>query len=147
MPGPKSFIRTLDTMQITPDPTPPWVAPSLSAPIPLNGTGATVIVEGQPVCLVGDERLPPILTSPIPYTAPGFTVPGTVTLSTIVIQPNLTTTVMVAGKPAILKGTTFKAMFTVASPAVNESSGVPDPVAMKTATCQFVKSAVKTDAA
>jgi hypothetical protein len=130
------LIRSNDMIQITI--TPPAVVPQLAAPVPLIGTGTTVLVGGQPVCLQGDE-LPPSLRVPLTYTAPPFVTPGMGTL-TIILAPNNLSTRSVQGKPMLLKGATFQASFAVSSPAMQPTptGPVPDPVLTKPGTCQFI---------
>jgi len=130
-------IRTGDLLQVTiPAPT---IVPQLEAPAPLTGTSTDVIVVGTPVCLQGDE-LPPELRGPLVYTAPPFTIPGTGTLALTLLPPNLTRQTTNSGKPLLLKGGTFQAMFTVNSPATQPTPGgpVPDPVVEKPGTAQFI---------
>jgi len=130
-------IRTGDLLQVTiPAPT---IVPQLEAPAPLTGTSTDVIVVGTPVCLQGDE-LPPELRGPLVYTAPPFTIPGTGTLALTLLPPNLTRQTTNGGKPLLLKGGTFQAMFTVNSPATQPTPGgpVPDPVVEKPGTAQFI---------
>src|SRR3954452_10226202 len=89
------IIKTNDMIQITI--TPPAIVPQLMAPIPLIGTGTTVMVGNVPVCLQGDE-LPPTLMAPMPYTSPPFVTPGMGTLS-IILAPHNLTIKTVHGKP------------------------------------------------
>ena len=130
-------IRTGDLVQITiPAPT---IVPQIEAPVPLTGSSTDVIVVGTPVCLQGDE-LPTVLRVPLVYTAPPFTIPGTGSLTLTLMPDNLTRVTTNAGKPLLLKGGTFQAMFTVDSPATQPTPGgpVPDPVAEKPGTAQFI---------
>ena len=121
-------IKTNDMIQITI--TPPAIVPQLTAPIPLIGTGTTVMVGGVPVCLQGDE-LPPSLMAPMPYTSPPFVTPGMGTLS-IILAPKAT----------------FQASFAVSAPAMQPTPGgpVPDPVMTKPGTCQFITTNVNVQA-
>jgi hypothetical protein len=138
------LIKTNDMIQITV--TPPAIVPQLTAPIPLIGTGTTVMVGGQPVCLQGDE-MPPSLMAPMPYTSPPFVTPGMGTL-TIMLAPNNLTMKTVQGKPMLLKGATFQATFNVSAPAMQPTPGgpVPDPVMSKPCTCQFITTNINTQA-
>lgn len=134
---PDFVIRTGDMIQITIPP--PAVVPMIEAPVPLIGTGETVIVVGTPICLEGDE-LPPELRAPMPYTAPPFAIPGTGTLEVILV-PGVNTTVVsiVEGRPALIKGTPFEAIFTVQVPAHAPAPGAPpDPVMVKPGTAEFI---------
>src|SRR5690242_13497007 len=94
-------IKTGDMLQVTVPP--PALVPQLVAPIPLVGTGTTVLVNNQPVCLQGDE-LPIALRGPLMYTAPPFVTPGMGTLTVTLMPTNLTLRTTAAGKPALLKG-------------------------------------------
>jgi hypothetical protein len=137
-------IKTNDMIQITI--TPPEIVPQLMAPIPLIGTGTTVMVGNVPVCLQGDE-LPPSLMAPMPYTSPPFVTPGMGTLS-IILAPNNLTMKTVQGKPMLLKGATFQASFAVSAPAMQPTPGgpVPDPVMTKPGTCQFITTNINVQA-
>jgi hypothetical protein len=130
-------IRTGDLVEITiPQPT---VVPEIAAPVPLTGSSTNVTVVGTPVCLQGDE-LPMELRSPLVYTAPPFTIPGMGTLTLAVMPDNLTVQTVNSGKPLLLKGGTFQAMFTVSTPATQPTPGgpVPDPVLEKPGTARFI---------
>src|SRR5207245_872931 len=81
------LIKTGDMLQVTVPP--PAIVPQLVAPVPLLGTGMTVLVNNQPVCLQGDE-LPIALRAPLMYTAPPFVTPGMGTL-TATVRPNTRT--------------------------------------------------------
>jgi hypothetical protein len=132
------IIKTGDMIQITIPP--PAIVPALMAPVPLIGTGAQVLVSKQPVCLQGDE-LPPALRAPLPYTAPPFVTPGMGTL-TLILMPNNMTQRTVNGKPILIKGATFQAMFQVSAPAMQPTPAgpIPDPVVVKPGTAQFIPS-------
>lgn len=130
-------MRTGDLVQITiPAPT---VVPQIEAPVPLTGSSTNVTVVGTPACLQGDE-LPPSIRVPLVYTAPPFTIPGMGTLTLTLMPDNLTVVTSNSGKPLLLKGGTFQAMFTVQTPANQPTPGgpVPDPVAQKPGTAQFI---------
>jgi hypothetical protein len=137
-------IRTNDMIQITI--APPAIVPMLQAPVPLIGTGTTVMVGGQPVCLVGDE-MPPSVKVPMPYTAPPFVTPGVGTLM-VMLAPNNMTKKTIQGKPMLLKGATFQATFTVSAPAMQPTPAgpVPDPLMSKTGTCQFITTNINVQA-
>jgi len=138
------LIRSNDMIQITVPP--PAIVPQLTAPIPLIGTGTTVMVGGQPVCLQGDE-CPPTIKGPLTYTAPPFVTPGTGTIQIMLLPTNLTMKT-VQGKAMILKGATFTAQFNVQSPAMQPTPGgpVPDPLMVKPCTCQFITTNMQTQA-
>jgi hypothetical protein len=130
------IVRTGDLLKVTIPP--PAVVPLLQAPMPLVGSGTNVLVQGLPICLLGDE-LPRELTEPLPYTAPPFTIPGTGKLTLTLLPTNLTTRTT-RGKPILIKGEQFPALFTVESPATQATAGgpVPDPAAVKAGTAQFI---------
>lgn len=138
------IIRTNDMISITVPP--PAIVPMLAAPIPLIGTGTTVLVGGQPVCLQGDET-PPSIMGPMPYTAPPFVTPGTGTIDIELLPDNLSMK-SIQGKPMILKGATFFAQFNVQTPAMQPTPGgpVPDPLLIKPCTCQFISTNLTTQA-
>jgi hypothetical protein len=130
-------MRTGDLVQITiPAPA---IVPQIEAPVPLTGSSTNVTVVGTPACLQGDE-LPPELRGPLVYTAPPFTIPGTGTLTLTLMPNNLTLKTKNAGKPLLLKGGTFQAMFSVDSPATQPTPGgpVPDPEVEKPGTARFI---------
>ncbi len=134
-------IKTGDMLQVTVPP--PALVPQLVAPIPLVGTGTTVLVNNQPVCLQGDE-LPIALRGPLMYTAPPFVTPGMGTLTVTLMPNNLTLRTTAAGKPALLKGATFMATFNVTVPAMQPTpvGPIPDPVAVKPCQAQFITTTV-----
>lgn len=137
-------IRMNDMIKITI--TPPAIVPMLQAPIPLIGSGTTVLVGGQPVCLVGDE-MPPSIKVPMPYTAPPFVTPGMGTLM-VMLAPNNMTKKTIQGKPMLLKGATFQATFSVSAPAMQPTptGPVPDPVMSKPGTCTFITTNINVQA-
>ena len=138
------IIKTGDMIQITIPP--PTIVPQLLAPVPMVGSAVTVLTSGMATCVLGDE-LPPTIQGPLAYTSPPYVTPGTGTLKIIVLPPtNLTVPTNTGGKPIIIKGTTFEAIFTVSSPAVNPVLGDPDPVAVKAGTAQFITSNTLTKA-
>lgn len=104
---------------------------------PLTGSSKDFFVKNSPVCRRGDE-IPPLLKGPLSYIEGDYTVPG---LGTLAVFPE-TTTVLKNGKVALLlKGTTFRATFTVTKqattpPPLNE----PDLVSPKTGTAFFTTS-------
>jgi hypothetical protein len=84
---------------------------------------------------------------PLQYTAPPFVTPGMGTL-TVMLAPNNLTQKTVQGKPMLLKGATFQASFAVSVPAQQPTPAgpVPDPVATKPGTCQFITTNINTQA-
>jgi hypothetical protein len=136
MPG--FIIRTGDMLQVMIPP--PAIVPQLQAPVPLRGSGTSLIVDGTPACLLGDE-LPAVLREPLAYTAPPFTIPGTGTLTLTLLPGNQTTELTrTSGQPILIKGQPFTAMFTVLTPAMMSTPGgpVPDPERAKTGTAEFI---------
>jgi hypothetical protein len=136
------IIKTGDQIKITIPP--PAIVPMIQAPVPMVGTGATVLESNKPICLQGDE-LPPPLRAPMPYTAPPFVTPGMGSLTLILTPANLTKLTM-NGKPIIIKGAAFQAIFNVSAPAMQPTPGgpVPDPVLVKPGTAMFITTTVMT---
>ena len=139
------IIKTGDMLQVTVPP--PAVVPQLAAPVPLMGTGMTVMINNQPVCLQGDE-LPIAIKGPLMYTAPPFVTPGMGTLTITLMPNNLTVLSSATSKPMLLKGATFQAMFNVSAPAMQPTPAgpIPDPVVVKPCQCQFVTTTVNAQA-
>jgi hypothetical protein len=139
------IVKTNDMLQVTIPP--PAIVPVLMAPVPLLGTGFTILINKQPVCLQGDE-LPPALRIPLVYTAPPFVTPGMGTLTLTLMPNNMTLRSTFGGKPALLKGATFMATFNVTVPAMQPTpvGPVPDPVLVKPGTAQFITTTVNAQA-
>jgi len=139
------LIKTGDMIQITVPP--PAVVPQLTAPVPLVGTGTTLLINNQPVCVQGDE-LPPAIKGPLMYTAPPFVTPGMGSLTIMLMPNNMTMTTTTSHKPALLKGATFQAMFNVSAPAMQPTPAgpVPDPVMVKPCQAQFITTTVNAKA-
>jgi hypothetical protein len=80
----------------------------------------------------------------MPYTAPPFVTPGTGSLQIILLPTNLTIQTTNGGKPIIIKGATFQAIFNVQSPAMQPTPAgpVPDPLVVKPGTAQFITTTV-----
>jgi hypothetical protein len=129
-------IKTGDMIQVTI--SPPALVPQLQAPIPLIGTSTSLLVNSQPACLQGDE-LPLAVRGPLVYTAPPFGIPGTGTLTIVLLPTNMTLQTS-NQKPILLKGATFQAIFTVQVPATMPTPGgpAPDPLLVKPGTAQFI---------
>ena len=138
------IMRTSDMIKVTI--SPPAVVPPLIPPIPLIGTSANFNVMSMAVCLEGDE-LPPMLSAPMPYISPPYVIPGMGTLSVTLTPTNKTATTE-NGKKILIKGGTFQAKFQVSSPAMmpTPAGPVPDPVAVKPGTAQFITTNVTTKA-
>ncbi|MFI9274106.1 hypothetical protein ACIGXM_25870 [Kitasatospora sp. NPDC052896] len=130
-------IRTGDLLEVTLPGT--VLVPELAAPVPLTGSSTNVTVTGMPVCLQADE-LPMTLREPLAYTAPPFTTPGTGTLLLTLLPANLTQRTTNGGKPLLLSGGSFPAVFTVETPATQPTVAgpVPDPALEKPGTARFI---------
>jgi hypothetical protein len=130
-------IRTGDLLEVTL--AGPAVVPALLAPLPLTGSSTDVTVGGMPLCLQGDE-LPMTLREPLPYTEPPFVVPGTGTLTLSLLPDNLTQQTTNGGKPVLLGGGPFPALFTVETPATQPTPAgpVPDPEVAKAGTARLI---------
>jgi hypothetical protein len=130
-------LRTGDQLELTFPGT--ALVPALAGPVPLTGSGGTVTIAGLPVCLQGDE-LPVELRTPLAYTAPPFTDPGTGTLLLTLLPANLTVRTSSGGKPLLVRGGTFQAVFTVDVPATQPTPAgpVPDPELEKPCTARFL---------
>jgi hypothetical protein len=138
-------VKTGDMIQITIPP--PALVPLIMAPVPLIGTGITVLINNQPVCLQGDE-LPPTLLVPLVYTSPPFVTPGMGTLQVTLTPANLSLRTQMVGRSALLKGATFVAMFQVMVPAMQPTpvGPIPDPLLVKPGTAQFVTTTINVKA-
>ena len=131
------IIKSGDMIQITI--SPPAIIPSIVSPVPLIGTGAPNSTNHLQICVLGDE-LPPPLRGPLPYTAPPFVTPGMGTLRVTLTPANQSAQTRVGGKPALIKGSPFMAVFTVTTPAMQPTPAglVPDPLLVKTGQAQFI---------
>jgi hypothetical protein len=138
------ILKTGDMIQITI--SPPAIVPMLMAPVPLVGSSTSVMVGGMPACLLGDE-LPQAISGPLPYTAPPFVTPGMGTVS-VTLTPTNQTAMTQNGKAILIKGQQFMAKFTVSTPAMQPTPAgpVPDPVATKPGTAQFISTNINTQA-
>jgi hypothetical protein len=132
------IVKTGDLIRITI--TPPAIVPPLMSPIPLVGTSTNVFVNRMAACLEGDE-LPPVLRSPLPYTAPPFVTPGMGQV-TVTLTPTNKTMPTKNGKPILIKGGPFTAEFRVSVPAMQPTPAgpVPDPVLNKPGIAEFITS-------
>jgi hypothetical protein len=129
-------IRTGDQLKVTM--AAPVVVAALAEPVPLTGSGDTVLVGGEPACLRGDE-LPIVLRVPLAYSASPFTNPGTANLTVVLLPANMTR-LTENGKPLLLKGQKFTALLTVTTPATRSTPDgpVPDPLLAKPGTAEFI---------
>ena len=130
------IIRTGDMLKVTIPP--PAIVPMLEAPVPMVGTGETVMAISMPICLMGDQ-IPPPLMAPLPYTAPPFVTPGMGTLE-LILPPSNWTIKTLNGKTILLKGTVFQAIFNVSVPAMQPTPAgpIPDPVVVKPGTAEYI---------
>ncbi len=135
--GPNSILTTGDMLQITVPP--PAIVPMAVAPIPLIGTGTSILIMGKPCCLEGDE-VPPPLKAPMPYTSPPYVTPGMGSFQIILAPDNKSAKGQASNKAVLLKGTTFQAKFQVSSPAMmpTPAGPQPDPLMVKMCTAQFI---------
>lgn len=132
------LVASGDMIRITVPP--PVLCPPITAPLPLIGKGAPITAHMMPVCVQGDEY-PPVLLAPVPYTAPPFVTPGMLkVMITLVPGTHLTILTKFGGKPALIKGGPFQVQLQVVSPAMQPTPAgpVPDPVAVKPTTGEFV---------
>jgi hypothetical protein len=138
-------MKTGDMIQITI--APPAIVPPLMAPVPLVGTSTSMMVGMMLVCLDGDELPPPLLV-PLPYTSPPFVTPGMGTVKVTLTPTNKTAQTKNDNKAILIKGTPFMAEFTVTVPAMQPTPAgpVPDPVAKKPGTAQFITTTVNVKA-
>ncbi len=135
MPG--SIIKTGDMVVITPEP--PTLAPTLMIPTPLIGSSPDTLVMGMPICLEGDQ-IPEEWRSPMPYTAPPFIIPGTLSVSEIITVPGANTTIITKnGRPILIEGGEMVAVLTVEKPAqLPPPVATPDPLVVKAGTATFI---------
>jgi uncharacterized Zn-binding protein involved in type VI secretion len=131
------IIRTGDMIHIMI--SPPAMVPPLEEPVPLIASTEGIVFNGTPACVVGDEMAPP-LKGQMPYTAPPFTIPGMGTVQVILEPGNMTAQTTIDGKPLLIRGGSFPAMFKVETPAMQPTPDgpIPDPVPEKPGMAQFV---------
>lgn len=115
------------------------------AMVPMIGTGGSVLTEGAPTAIQGDEMK---VTLPgIPYNAPPFVTPGVCMLQIAKLGPDqVSKKTKIMGQGVILMGSVFDAKLTVVTPAMQPTPAgpIPDPVAMKMGKGKFTKSALQT---
>ncbi|MCB9350527.1 MAG: hypothetical protein H6573_23870 [Lewinellaceae bacterium] len=95
----------------------------------LAGSGPTLL-GGKPVCVVGDEAK--VSVPGCTYIAPPYVIPGTGTLKIDSLAGDQKAVkTKVGGKPVLLKGSNFVAVFEVQSqakqPPPGPGSPIPDP--------------------
>lgn len=91
--------------------------------VKFSGT-SHVTCNGKAMCTLGDETR---VSASADYLIPAYS-PGKGIVKIQTMAPNqIAPTVLIASKPVLLRGTMFIAQFTPMTPAINTSSGVPDP--------------------
>jgi len=107
----------------------PTYGNAIVSPIPttISGSASNVKIEGNAVCLEGDEE--DVESSGCMYIAPPYVIPGSGTLKIAgLASDQLTEKTKVEDKKVILKGVMFDAKFEVQSPAQQPTaSGAPVP--------------------
>jgi hypothetical protein len=129
------IIKTGDKIKI--NIPPPTVVPSVQSPLPLIGSAKASLVDNMAACVEGDET-PKALLSPQPYTEPPFVTPGTGTITIKIAATNKSAATKDDSKSLLLKGSTFQVEFQVVSPAIDPTTGTPDPKLKKQGTAQFL---------
>jgi len=132
------IIRTGDQVQFNPTfGAAVLIAPAITV---ITGSAMTVTASKMEACVLGDEKK--VILPGIPYISGSFVIPGVCTLTIQQLgadQTSMKTTV--AGKPVIVKGTTFTAKMQVMSPAMQPNPPappVPDPVPINIGTGMFI---------
>lgn len=112
--------------------------PATVVPVPGTISASNQASSSQmSVCVEGDESS--VVVPGATYTSGGFVTPGVGTLTIDSLGTDQTTQQTKSDEKAlILKGSQFQAKFEVTSPAINPSSGVPDPVTTYSGTGSFV---------
>ncbi|MEN9578086.1 MAG: hypothetical protein RJA70_1095 [Pseudomonadota bacterium] len=130
-----ALMVTGDQIELTPDPPWKWMVPPVKVPVMgahrITSEGKSVIWETD-IIAAG-----PLATGQL-YSAPGFDVPGTVLSVVLNVTPG---TMSEAVKDTNLEVATIATTgtFTAAViPAINPSTGVPDPLITKTGTWAVV---------
>lgn len=113
-------------------------SPAIIVPVPGVITGsAQALSNGVMACVTGDEAS--VQVPGVAYTSGAFVTPGVGLVTILALggdqQAQQGTS---GGRPYILKGSTFQAKLQVLAPAINPSSGVPDPVPIYFGSGQFM---------
>jgi hypothetical protein len=135
VPGLDFIIVTGDQAMFSASFTPATVVP---LPGLITGSGQAT-VNGAMACVQGDEAS--VQVPGVTYISPPFAIPGTGTLTISALGADqIAQKTTYVSKPAILKGSTFTALFSVMVPATQATPGgpVPDPAPMYMGTGQFV---------
>jgi len=94
----------------------------------ITGTGARSKATQKPFCVAGDEKM--VMVPGCPYISGAFSVPGVGMLKIMALAPTqqaMRTKSM--GKPVLLKGQQFEAIFEVMTPAqMPPPVSTPDPM-------------------
>ena len=96
-------------------------------PAPIIGTGARSKATGKIFCVSGDEKS--VMALGCPYISGAYSTPGVGSLKIMALAPNqVAVRTKSAGKPVLLKGQMFDAIFEVMSPALDPILATPDPM-------------------
>jgi hypothetical protein len=110
-----------------------------SPPAPIAAMVLTNIA-GQTICVMGDEKMVQITGT---YTKGQFVTPGMGIAKIMGLAPNQPQPwLQVGGKPALCKGAQFQVMFTPMAPAIDPSTGAPDPMVPAMGTGTFMATEV-----
>ena len=140
MPIPDFVVKTGDQAIFN-----PTFPPAIVNVLPGVITGSVAaLIDQTPACVLGDEAS--VIVPSCMYISGSFVIPGFGTLTIAALAPDQIaahTTFM--GKPAIMRGTLFTALFTVNIPAQMPVVGgtVPDPLPMYSGNGQFITSNVR----
>lgn len=104
-------------------------------PTIITSSISNVFIQSKNVCVLGDENL--VVVPNCSYVGSGFAGGiGTVTIGSLNLD-QISTIDKVLGKPIILKGSSFIAIFTVTAPGFN-SNGNPDPLSSYIGSGSFI---------
>jgi hypothetical protein len=106
-----------------------------TAPARIAGKGRASVGKKR-ICVVGDEKLVQV---PAQYTVPGHT-PGQGTITIAMLAADQQRPRSKSGAAMIVKGSQFIARFLPTVPAVNSSSGTPEPSAPSMGKGRFIVS-------
>jgi Contractile injection system spike tip protein len=122
----------------------PTFGPAMVAVQPgvLNGSGPHT-ANGKPICVLGDEKK--VMVPGCTYISGAFSVPGVGMLKIQSVAPNQQTMKStLKGKPILMKGMKFIAMFQVTAPAqMPPPISTPDPMVMYPGQGSFITTNVK----
>lgn len=109
---------------------------------PLAPIAAMVLtnIGSKAICVMGDEKMVQITGT---YTKANFVTPGMGTAKIMGLAPNQPQPwLQVGSKPALCKGAQFQVLFTPMMPALDPSTGTPDPMAPAMGTGTFITTEV-----